>query len=73
MDNFDNALKNTLLVNGTDSPRYPTAGTNQGAFRAHFMIGDGDDEGTVSITNFNIKLGGETTLIDNSQLTIDNS
>ena len=52
MTNFDNTLKSTLLVNGTDSPYYPTTGTNIGAFRAYFTIGDDDNQGTVSITDF---------------------
>ena len=59
MTNFDNTLKSTLLVNGTDSPYYPTTGTNIGAFRAYFTIGDGDNQGTVSITDFDIKLGDD--------------
>ena len=68
MTNFDNALKSTLLMNGADSPNYPAVGTNVGAFRAYFMIGDGENEGTVSITDFNIKLGDDdyTGIVDNA-------
>lgn len=75
MTNFDEAQKSILLMNGADSPRYPAIGTRMGAFRAYFMIGDGDSQGTVSINDFNIKLGDKdfTGIIDNKRETINNN
>ena len=59
MNDFEGTLQSSLLMSGADSPYYPTAGTRIGAFRAYFLIGDGDSQGTVSITDFNIKLGDD--------------
>ena len=57
MQTFADAQRSTLLMNGADRPSHPAVGTSLGAFRAYFMIGNG--EGTTTIDSFNIKLGDD--------------
>jgi hypothetical protein len=73
---FTDENKDGVLVLGSNNTlHYVTTGAGQGAQRAYFLIGD-KTALAPQLTSFNISFSDETTgirLIDNGQLTIDNS